>query len=805
MLYSVSGPTDRGKSYSETYGYDDYGRPANVSRTIDGTAYPTGQSYDTYGRPSVVTYPSGFQVKNIYNDFGFLKEVREEGGRTSFLNEVADKQLFWEADSYSIWGQVDGSMLGNGLSFDRVQSTVTGRVHAITAGINTGSNVQFHSYVYDALGNVMSRADGATGRSETFGYDGLNRLTSHAVAGGATVTVQYDALGNITNKSDVGSYAYGQNAGPHAVTAAGANSYTYDSNGNMMSGAGRTMTWTSFNQLKTVVQNGTTAEFWFGAGHERVLQQESNNTKTVYVGALYEVVTNPDGLTELKHYIMTPLGRTAVRTVRMNGTVETRYFHQDALGSIAAVTDEWGRVEKRYTFDAWGKRVNTLDTHSSSGGKVTRGFTDHEMLDDFGLIHMNGRVYDPVLGRFLSADSYVQDAGDSQSYNRYSYVSNNPLNATDPSGHFKLWKEFLGPVVQWVGTAVIYACTKNPAWASAWSSAIGATINGKDGAIQGAVSGYCYGAAGGGLAGNVAYSSSSAFSGSLLNGGSVGCAFKAGVVSGTISLATAGIAHELHIDTYWEQVFFSGCAGGVIEEAFGGSFRHGFISGLSNAMASNAISGFADSVLDDSELIKSAEYSSGDAYQDGKIPLSANMVELQSGAFPSGLKWTCDYDYLSGTFFVGFKGTTPSWSDWVANILNGVGLPTAQYRDAINIGTKYDAWARQYGFKLEFTGHSLGGGLAAAAALATRRNAITINASGSNSHSLAALGVKYNPADAQSLIHAYFVKGEILSLIQDATPLPNAAGRRIGLNPGNALGYVSPLAHALDQAIAATH
>ena len=66
---------------------------------------------------------------------------------------------------------------------------------------------------------------------------------------------------------------------------------------------------------------------------------------------------------------------------------------------------------------------------------VTRdGYTGHEMLDNLGLIHMNGRVYDPGLGRFLSADPYVTLPYDGQGLNRYAYVLNNPLAFTDPSG-----------------------------------------------------------------------------------------------------------------------------------------------------------------------------------------------------------------------------------------------------------------------------------------------------------------------------------------------------------------------------------
>ncbi len=336
LLYQVTGSADRSKTYSETYTYDSLGRPISVQRTIDGTAYTAGQSYDSYGRPEYLTYPSGFKVRNVYNAFGFLKEVREGNGfRTGYTNEVVQGQVFWQADSYSIWGQVDGSMFGNGLTYDRVQSPVTGRVRAITAGIGIGPGigVEYLQYCYDVLGNVTQRLDTATGRDERFEvYDGLNRLKSHRIVGGATVTVAFDALGNITNKSNVGSsnYVYGGSR-PHAVTAAGGNSYAYDSDGNMTSGAGRTLTWTSFNQLRTVAQNGKTSEFWFGAGHERVLQQNSGGTTTVYVGSLFEKVTSPGNFVELKDYIMTPLGRTAVHTVRSDSTVKTRYLHQDAL------------------------------------------------------------------------------------------------------------------------------------------------------------------------------------------------------------------------------------------------------------------------------------------------------------------------------------------------------------------------------------------------------------------------------------------------------------------------------------------
>jgi RHS repeat-associated protein len=89
-------------------------------------------------------------------------------------------------------------------------------------------------------------------------------------------------------------------------------------------------------------------------------------------------------------------------------THSLRYFHHDQLGSIAAITNEAGAVTERLAYDPWGKRRNTngiSDVNDSLVGVSTdRGFNMHEHLDEMGIIHMNGRVYDPLTGRFMSAD-----------------------------------------------------------------------------------------------------------------------------------------------------------------------------------------------------------------------------------------------------------------------------------------------------------------------------------------------------------------------------------------------------------------
>ena len=120
------------------------------------------------------------------------------------------------------------------------------------------------------------------------------------------------------------------------------------------------------------------------------------------------------------------------------GTISTRYFHSDHLGSIAVITDEEGVVLERDSYDAWGNRrfPNGIDDPTDSiTSQTSRGFTGQEELADVGPVHLNGRVYDPLVGRMMSADPHVPVPSSGQSWNRYSYVINNPLSFTDPTGY----------------------------------------------------------------------------------------------------------------------------------------------------------------------------------------------------------------------------------------------------------------------------------------------------------------------------------------------------------------------------------
>lgn len=139
-------------------------------------------------------------------------------------------------------------------------------------------------------------------------------------------------------------------------------------------------------------------------------------------------------------------GQMAPTTLTSVTLIKVEYWHKDHLGSLIATTDHAGAVTARYSYDPFGKRRQANGTYDSFGTLVVdwttdtnkgtdRGYTGHEHLDDIGVIHMNGRVFDPTLGRFMQGDPLVQDPGNLQNYDRYGYCYNNPLTCSDPSGY----------------------------------------------------------------------------------------------------------------------------------------------------------------------------------------------------------------------------------------------------------------------------------------------------------------------------------------------------------------------------------
>ncbi|WP_445455729.1 RHS repeat-associated core domain-containing protein [Flavobacterium sp. HNIBRBA15423] len=181
-----------------------------------------------------------------------------------------------------------------------------------------------------------------------------------------------------------------------------------------------------------------------------------NNRSSMFYGGLevdkmqrqYRKHYSADGSMEIKHNTLTGDvefvtyvggdGYTAPVVYKTDGTTgEYLFLHRDYLGSIVAITDVSGNIVEKRLFDAWGDVIKIVDgqgTTLTNFALLDRGYTGHEHLQSVGLVHMNGRLYDAKVHRFLQPDNYIQDPYNTQNYNRYGYVLNNPLKYNDPSG-----------------------------------------------------------------------------------------------------------------------------------------------------------------------------------------------------------------------------------------------------------------------------------------------------------------------------------------------------------------------------------
>ncbi|MBE6860986.1 MAG: hypothetical protein E7499_06840 [Ruminococcus sp.] len=412
---------------SVSYQYDNLLRLTSESETFDGMTYNTSYTYDQYGRLNKTTYPSGFVTFNAYNEGGFLCVIKD-----------SDKKMLWQANQYNAMGQLINCRSGNMISTNKTYEANTGRLTRIRTSL--GSNIlQNIVYSYDDFGNFASRRN-ITGLvyNEHFTYDDFNRLTSSSM-GDEECKMTYDKYGRILSKKSYNMSfldARYHSDKPHALKKY--TSYTEPPY------SGQILTYTDFDKVETVSMDGNTLQFAYGHDHHRRHMTETVDSVTrskTYIGNCEFVQSATDG-----EYSLTYLygGDGIFAVVKKSAGVETVYYvHTDHLGSWSLITDKNSNVLQRCYFDAWGD-VSMTNGNGISVDKLMfdRGFTGHEHHYDFGLINMNGRMYDPYTSMFLSPDNYIQAPDNSQSFNRYAYCLNNPLKYTDPSG-----ESFIGATI----------------------------------------------------------------------------------------------------------------------------------------------------------------------------------------------------------------------------------------------------------------------------------------------------------------------------------------------------------------------
>jgi RHS repeat-associated protein len=443
-------------------------------------------------------------------------------------------------------------------------------VGTTTTGVATA--VQALTYSYDTVGNVTGITDNVTAtNSQTLTYDDLDRL-DQATGNYGFYDFAYDAIGNMTTNPQLtgGTMTYPASGTgsirPHAVSTAGGNTYTYDANGNMLTGAGRTFTWNQENKPLTIIQGGVTTTFVYDGDGGRV-KKVAGTTTTRYLSKLYECDTT-SGNTSCSRFIWAGSMRIALvpDSTSAQNCNPACYFHTDHLGSSNVMTGPTGTLVETMTYFPYGEvKSDTPGTPVN----VPYKYTGKERDTSTGLYYYEARYYDPALGRFISADTIVPNPSDPQDLNRYTYARNNPMYYTDPSGHCPMC------VVIAIG---VVAGAVSSGIQSDWN--LGATMTG---AFIGGVSA----AAGYGAFGPAAASFSSL--------GPFGSGIAGGIVAGAVAGATGGVlANMAGYNVNVGLAIASGAAAGGIVGGAGaqwgqlGAFAAAPAAGASSAAISGA-------------------------------------------------------------------------------------------------------------------------------------------------------------------------------------------------------------------------
>ncbi|TLX23684.1 type IV secretion protein Rhs [Chryseobacterium indologenes] len=540
--------TSKGKAYSSNIAYDPQGRLLSSSESSNGKYFiQKGITYDDQTR--IVSYE-----KQLYSS-GVLNKVQIENVYSAWngeLTQVKDKvtgKSLWELKETNVKGQVLKAKLGSA----DISNTYDN--NGFLTNINHSSSLKPSilqlSYSFDAIKNELkSRTTGGDFNiTESFDYDDNNRLINwtNPVTGVKPQSNRnvYDIKGRILENDQIGKIKFDNFAKIYQPTgmtlnAAGIQNYNNDLIQSVSYNENNDPVFIDGEKGDVAFQYGLTAmrqQVMYGGNFGS--DKQGQFTKSYSEDGSFEVIKN-NATGQEKHILYiggSPYESNIVYLKDLGQTSGSyKFLHKDYIGSILAISDENGKKLEQRHYDAWG---NITHVKIGDGAIITdqagilseannlildRGYTSHEHFAAVGVIHMNGRLYDPLLRRFLNADENIQDPTNTQNYNKYGYVMNNPLMYNDPSGEFLMW--LLGAFVGgYLNGVAANGGQWNPGkwnWESTWSAVLGGAIGGAavSGALgniasnAGAIKSFLPGIVSGGL--------NSAFNGGNFLGGAIG-------------------------------------------------------------------------------------------------------------------------------------------------------------------------------------------------------------------------------------------------------------------------------------------
>lgn len=446
------------KAYMTQYAYRPEGRLGWTTEYLEGRQfYKWDIQYDTYGR--IKRYDQGLISNGITTAVAVENNYSTWDGSLYRIKQENTAKVLWELQETNARGQLKHAKLGE----HHITNTynLLGLVTKVSHASSTKTAIN-NDYVFNIQKNELnSRYSHTLGFGETFNYDEdnlpLNRLTSWTdPLTGLNHQSDYDVKGRITKNYQVGQITYntaGSIYRPASMRLNAEGITNYDLNGS--SKLLQQITYNENNDPVKITGTQMSYAFEYGLSESRQVMNYNGAFGSVTSRPIAQQITkiySESGDAEItinkktgyeKHILYiggTPYDSDIIYTKSTGETTGSfKFLHKDYLGSILAISDEAGNVVERRHYDAWGRVTHIKDEFGGDlNGFIVldRGYTSHEHLAGVKLIHMNGRLYDPLLRRFLNADENIQDPENTQIYNKYSYIANNPLMGYDRDGEF---------------------------------------------------------------------------------------------------------------------------------------------------------------------------------------------------------------------------------------------------------------------------------------------------------------------------------------------------------------------------------
>lgn len=601
-------------TYTYTYDYDDtYLRPIEVIETQPEARFTQEISYDTYGRPATEINRSKYFLDGTEAVTQMTYGYDTVSGALLTLTD-ADGRTHYTLKEQNARGQMTLAELGTGKmehSYD-AYGLPKARKHTqfnSSSGPTTVLDVQ---YSFNAVRGILESRN-RNGRfsnaiTETFTHDIQDRLTE--VEGLWNLSRTYDKRGRVQENSNLGKLEYQTdkvyqlrevNLNAEGVTklaGKGIQELTYNMHKNpvrIFQEGGSRVDFT-YSPL------GGRSQVWYGGG---ATAREDRRYHKVYSAILPIEIISDTQTRNTK--ILSYKGGDAYSADIVQVTQSKPatgdpssiylYINRDYLGSILSIASNNGSILEETYIGAWGQinafvtggyavsdepELNAVFDHNSLLG---RGYTGHEHFFEVSLIHMNGRMYDAELGRFLSPDNFIQDPYNTQNFDRYGYVLNNPLVISDPNGEFFIAAVAIGAAIGGLTSALqggnfgdILLGTLIGGIAGGVGAGVGnvvaggAFFSGQAISTTGFVAGFTSGFSGG-FAGGFTGSTLT----SLASGDSFGDSLAAGLSTGITASASGGITN--------------GIISGFRAKANGLKFSNGKSNGFATIPKGNKISG----------------------------------------------------------------------------------------------------------------------------------------------------------------------------------------------------------------------